>query len=286
MAIWNTSNILHTLEGRKVLSKVQAGVDKLTVTRIVTGSGRVNPAQLYNQLQVTEIQQEMSLLDVETDENGSSLEIQVSNLNLTQGYNLNQIGIYVSHPDFDNEVLYLIAQCDSTPTSTPDYIPTPDITPLALNFSMYMEHSGTTNVEFTINLAGMVTIAQFNDLRDRVEVLENNTYDLTQRVESLEETRVKIPTIDLVSINHNLGRYPVVTVVEINVGAGVGGAGDMIDDSGTVCFVRPVYLDSNNVKILVSEDLNFSDPTVVKYDDQRYIVSFSDTQKSLEVLFN
>ena len=66
MAKWSTNNILLTLTGREVLSKVQAGVGKLEVSRIVTGSGRVSPAQLYNQTKVSQEQQTTLITKVDT----------------------------------------------------------------------------------------------------------------------------------------------------------------------------------------------------------------------------
>lgn len=158
MAKWSTNNILLTLTGREVLSKVQAGVGKLEVSRIVTGSGRVSPAQLYNQTKVSQEQQTTLITKVDTSSAGSSIEIQVSNNDIEEAYDLNQIGIYVTHADYPNEVLYLIAQCDE-----PDTIPLPTETPTVLNYSLFMTHSGVSEVTIEVNPAGLVTTEQLSD---------------------------------------------------------------------------------------------------------------------------
>jgi hypothetical protein len=159
VATWNTNNIVLTTRGQEILSKVQAGGSAMTVVRVVTGSGRVAESALYSQTAVTNIQQEMTIIKKTTTSSGSSLEVQVNNTGLLTEYNLSQIGIYVTHPDYTGEQLYVITQCDS---GTEDQIPLPEETPVTLNFSMFMEHSGTTNVTITVDPAGTVDVVTYN----------------------------------------------------------------------------------------------------------------------------
>lgn len=165
MATWSTSNIVLTLKGREVLSKVQAGEGTLTVTRVVTGGGNVSPAQLFLQTAVKNEKQQAVIMKVDTDSEGSSIEVHVTNAGLTESYDLYQIGVYVTHPDFMGEILYIIAQCD---VGNPDRIPLPSEIPVTLHYSLYLEHRGTDNVNITVDPAGMITIPVFNDLNQRV----------------------------------------------------------------------------------------------------------------------
>ena len=50
MATWNSDNIIITKKGEEVLSKVLAGIGKLTISRVVTGAGYVSPSKLYSSL--------------------------------------------------------------------------------------------------------------------------------------------------------------------------------------------------------------------------------------------
>lgn len=165
MASWNTENIVLTRQGDEILSKVQLGIGKISVSRVVTGGGYVNPAQLYSQTEVNNEKQEMTILSHSTTSNGSALEVQITNEGLEQEYDIYQIGIYVTHQDYDGEVLYMIAQCD---LDNPDHVPLPAETPLAINYSLYMTHSGTAQVTIEVDPAGAVSLEAFNLLRQEV----------------------------------------------------------------------------------------------------------------------
>jgi hypothetical protein len=166
MATWNSSDVVLTLKGREILSKVQSGNGSITVTRIMTGAGYVPPAQLYLQTAVKDEKQETRIVKVDTMVGGSSVEVQFDNLDLEQPYDLYQLGIYVTHQDYDGEVLYLIAQCD---TSSPDRIPLASDTPITVHYSLFMEHSNTDNVQINVNLAGIVYRPDFDALEERVD---------------------------------------------------------------------------------------------------------------------
>lgn len=156
MATWSPDNVVVTQQGNAVLSKVQAGVGKLTVSKVVCGGGYVSPSALYNQTTVTNIKQTMTIIGVTTDEDGSEIAVALTNVGLAAEYDLYQIGVYVTHPDFAGEVLYMLAQCN---TDKPDHIPLPSVTPVSLCYSLYMEHSGTTNIAITVSPEGFLTVA-------------------------------------------------------------------------------------------------------------------------------
>jgi len=88
MAVWSSNNIMLTQKGQELLSKVQAGVGQLTITKVVTGSGRVAASNLFTQTAVSSIKQTMSVTKVTTMSTGSNLELQVTNTNLSASYNI------------------------------------------------------------------------------------------------------------------------------------------------------------------------------------------------------
>ena len=166
MATWNSSDVVLTLKGREILSKVQSGNGSITVSRIMTGAGYVPPAQLFSQTAVTDERQEARIVKVDTTVGGSSVEVQIDNLDLTEPYDLYQLGIYVTHKDYDEEVLYLIAQCD---INNPDRIPLASDTPITVHYSLFMEHSNTDNVEINVNLSDLVYRSDFEALKEKVD---------------------------------------------------------------------------------------------------------------------
>ena len=177
MAIWEPSNIILTNIGKEILSKVQAGVGSIAVSRVVTG--KTSSANLATLTAIPSIAQEALISSVHTDINGSALEIQVKNIGLATEYDLYQIGVYVTHVDYVGEKLYMVAQC-----TEPDHVPLPTVTPLVLNFSLYLAHSGTTNVSITTSNAGLVTMTTFTNLQGAVETHTNNS-SIHNRIELL-----------------------------------------------------------------------------------------------------
>lgn len=155
MATWNPDNVVLTQKGQEILSKVQAGVGKITVSKVVTGGGYVSPSQLYKQTAVTNEKQNMTISNVITNSSGSEMSLTVTNEGLEQEYDLYQIGVYVQHQDYQGDILYLIAQCD---TAKPDHVPLPSVTSATLQYSLYMEHSNTSDVVIQVNPAGFVTL--------------------------------------------------------------------------------------------------------------------------------
>lgn len=161
MAIWSPSNIVLTNIGKEILSKVQTGIGAINVTRVVIG--KTSSANLATLTAIPSIAQDALIANVSTDANGSSLEIQVTNAGISTAYDLYQIGVYVTHVDYAGEKLYMVAQC-----TEPDRVPLPTVTPLVLNFSLYLIHSGTSNVSITTSNAGLVTVTTFTALQGTV----------------------------------------------------------------------------------------------------------------------
>lgn len=188
MATWNPDNVVLTQKGQEILSKVQAGVGKITVSKVVTGGGYVSPSQLYKQTAVTNEKQTMTVTKVITDETGSEIALTVTNEDLEQEYDLYQIGIYVQHQDYQGDILYTIAQCD---TDNPDHIPLPSVTVATLQYSIYMEHSNTSNVVIQVNPDGFVTLDMIGaqngvaGLDENEKLLEENLPESVAKKEDL-----------------------------------------------------------------------------------------------------
>lgn len=155
MATWNPDNVVLTNKGNEVLSKVQAGVGGLTVTRIVTGGTIIPYSQLYRCEDIPDIKQVCTILAKTTDRKGSEISVSVNNKDLKEEYALYTLGIYVTHPDFAGEILYLVAECD---IEKPDLIPHPSVTIATMYYSLYMEHSNTDDITIIVNADGSLPL--------------------------------------------------------------------------------------------------------------------------------
>lgn len=195
MAIWNSDNVVLTATGSEILSKVKAGIGSITVSRVVTGAGFVSPSLLYKQTEVTKIKQEVIIQSVTTRLEGSTMDLRFNNDSLTESYSLYQIGVYVTHPDYVGEKLYLIAQCD---TNSPDTIPLPTVTPASFSYSLFMVHSGTSQINISVNSAGSVSTEVFDSLRQEFITHKENS--------EIHVTKEKMDNISLAVqefVNHN-----------------------------------------------------------------------------------
>lgn len=147
MATWNPANVVLTDVGSEILSKLQIGEGSIEVTRIVVGGTSVPYSELHTLTQIPNIKQELSILSSSSTQDGSIINTSLNNESISESYELYTIGIYVTHPDYTGEQLYLVAECD---TDAPDRIPVPSDTPILLQYDLYMMHSGTSNVTIKV----------------------------------------------------------------------------------------------------------------------------------------
>lgn len=159
MATWRAENSMLTQRGIEILNKVKSGVGLVTITRVVAGSGRVPASTLFTQSEVKGIQKDMIISYKNADDEGSEIGIYITNDDFNDSFPLNQIGIYVVHPDYEGEQLYHISQCEEEGA---DVIPSYSDNPTTQGYSIYMEHSNESFVEITVNAQGMVSKDEFN----------------------------------------------------------------------------------------------------------------------------
>ena len=154
MATWSSGNIVLTDKGREILSKVQFGIGSITVSKVVTSKERTD-SSLTALTAVTSEAQTMTILSKSTDTDGSIINVQVDNTGLATDYYIHQIGVYVTHPDYTGNQLYMIAQCD---TESPDFMPLPSETPVAFNYSFYVYHASVASITVTTSTSGTLPL--------------------------------------------------------------------------------------------------------------------------------
>lgn len=162
MATWRAENSMLTQRGVEILNKLKAGVGSITVTRIVAGSGRVTESLLYPLTNVKGVQKEMTISSVNTSSDGSEISFYITNDTFTESYDLHQLGVYVTHPDYEGEQLYHISQCDADDFDT---IPAMGETPVSQGYSIFMEHGNSSAINLTVDPQGMVRKDEFDEFK-------------------------------------------------------------------------------------------------------------------------
>ena len=161
MATWKVEHAVITEKGKKLIDKAKVGEGKITISSAVSGSGRVNFDDLEQQIAVSDIKQTLDITDIKFVEDGSIISLQLSNEHLESPYQLNQIGIYVTHPSEQGSVLYFLAQCEIA-TGDADEIPLYSDTPAILNYNFLLLESDSAVIQYTPDMSGYITRTEFN----------------------------------------------------------------------------------------------------------------------------
>lgn len=191
MAVWKPENFVITNTGLGILSRIASGTGDLTITRISSGSGFIAPASLRTMTQLTNKKQDFTLTKKEVLSQSIVINIRLTNEGLSESYDLSQIGIFVTHPDFSGEKLYMVAQCEQ---GTADSLPLPDLGILSLNYSLSIAYSPGTTVNVNVLEADVA-------LKHDVDEAVNNIHTILNTLQSdLTETDNKFGNLSF-SIN-------------------------------------------------------------------------------------
>lgn len=199
MGVWNKENSVITNKGLEVLAKVQAGIGKLVVDSVVTGAGQVSFSDLRIQTEVSDPKQTMDIVSKTVKENGSIIDVKVSNTGIEEPYKIYQVGVYVTHEDFEGKVLYLIMQA-----TEPDDVPLPSVTPTTVNYSLYLKHENTSNISIEVTQTGLVTSEEFEE---HVDNTKNPHKVSTEQINAVNKNQVGVPK-GIASLGEN-GAVPV-----------------------------------------------------------------------------
>ena len=164
MATWRAENSMLTKKGIEILNSIKAGEGDIVITKVVAGSGRVSESLLYNQTSISGETKLFNITSINTSSSGAELEIYIENSDFVESYDLHQIGIYVYHQIY-GEQLYHISQCDADDFDT---IPPIADNAVTYGYSIFMEHANSSKVTITVNPEGMVTKEEFMELEARV----------------------------------------------------------------------------------------------------------------------
>lgn len=171
---WKPENTVITNIGLQMLAKAQVGIGKLEVTKVVTtdtiSTISANKALTGDSTQIS-FKQECEIMntyggevyDAEEEQNAGESRItarvsneSVSNTGTLKPYSIHQIIVFMrltnlSDPDADmGEVPYMIAQSEGTSDNMPDF----SENPVAINYDLYILHSGVAQITVKNDVSG------------------------------------------------------------------------------------------------------------------------------------
>lgn len=190
---WSPENTVITNVGLEMLAKAQVGIGKLNITKVVT-TDTVSDVDSNKRLtgdstQIT-YKQECEIMnayggevydDTEQNAGESRITARVSNENVSatgtlKPYSIYQIIIFarltnLSDPDADmGEVPYMVAQS----TDTPDHMPDFSENPVAINYDLYILHSGVAQITVKNDVSGYTPMETFDGVVKEIKSSINN----------------------------------------------------------------------------------------------------------------
>lgn len=201
---WSPENTIITNVGLEMLAKAQVGIGKLNITKIVTTNNtkkngedftvEENRALTGDSTQIT-YKQECEIMnvyggevydDAEENQNAgeSRITARVSNESVSatgtlKPYDIRQIIIFarltdLSDPDADmGEVPYMVAQS----TGTYDHMPDFSENPVAINYDLYILHSGVAQITVKNDVSGYTPKETFDSVVKEIKSSIKNIND-------------------------------------------------------------------------------------------------------------
>ena len=157
MAHWKDAVV--TNDGVEMLNEWIAG-KSITVTSAYGGTGTVDVEELAEQTQLLNPRQKLNLMGEVSGAEGKTIQVQVSNVDLTEEYELNQVGVFAKldadkHPEAKPRMLFIMQDEQG--------VTVPPITETSFLLELYCMIGITNNTSggsFHVNIdtTGMVTI--------------------------------------------------------------------------------------------------------------------------------
>lgn len=152
MAGWNNATM--TDVGEALQAKVNAGLTKLTFTKIKVGSG-VSTTNAQALTDVIASKWETTNFTVKRDGKIVTVDTFITNTGITEAFRMAEIGLFAQDPD-KGEVLYAYLT-----DSEPDRMPAEGgSTVVSQELSLGMTFSNSGNVTLTVNMGALVTLEQ------------------------------------------------------------------------------------------------------------------------------
>lgn len=194
MGVFNPSIL--TEKGKNLIAKSVMGMCNITFTKIAISDTQIaeEPSQLTD---IGEAKQSENVSSVVMQ---GALQVKVgasfSNIHLTEGYYIRNIGLYAMDPD-EGEILYSVSVANES-TATADWMPPfSNIGASSLVVSIVTSISNASSVNVTVDPAGYATVSHIADLQSQINSVssfvgyeEDSTYGVEVDFSSKTITRI------------------------------------------------------------------------------------------------
>ena len=163
MNIWE--NAVITMKGLALQAKLIAG-NTLSITKVVIGSGYVDPETLRTQTGVTDPQKTLTkVASIQYPEDGKcAIKIKIDNTDVQTQYTARQVGFYATDPD-EGEILYFIAQAEEGSGTT---VPSDaEMYNYSAEWTFYFQYGQADNVTVVVDPANSVSQAELESYVDQ-----------------------------------------------------------------------------------------------------------------------
>lgn len=195
MAVWEKQDIVLTRLGEVALSKAEAGIGQIHITRAACSSDWKDPITnpLAEELSLDEVQ-DLKIIRKYTKEGSTStcIDVQLNNENTLVGFTLNRVGVYATHEDVNEgqEFLYLLAQASFDAEKNVimgDIIPPISKTPAIVNYSFCLMNFSSDQVTVNISPSGLITS---QEMEEHINSLEPHPNTPTRKMDVVDVTKV------------------------------------------------------------------------------------------------
>ncbi len=163
------SKLIITGKGQALIAKMIAGTGEAEFTRIATSSMAYDPDQLEKLDELADIRQTSLVSSIErVNEVSIKIEGAFDNTELTQGYYMRTLGLYVDDPE-EGEILYAV----TTETTGNCYMPPYNgVTVSGVQIELITTVGNADHVSLEVDAAATATIENIRELRDNLDAVE------------------------------------------------------------------------------------------------------------------
>ena len=207
MNIWE--NTVITEKGLALQTKLLDGAT-LRITKVEAGAGKTAD-DIRKQTEVLQVKQGLSLQMVKKTEKQIIIPVLLENLNVSESYELWQIGFYAEDPD-EGEILYCLAQA-----SEGKIIPSATESPgFSITWNFHFKVSDGEKIDMQIEPAGLVSVEIFNQrlgkMDEDIELLNNHALQ-KDNPHGVTKSQIGLGNVPNVSTNNQTPTYSDITTL-------------------------------------------------------------------------
>lgn len=177
-------SLVITNKGQELITKLIAGTDTATFTKIVASDHDYTASVLEDLETLADIKQEALVSSVVvTDTSLVEVTARIDNSGLTDGYYVKTLGLYATDTD-GNEILYGV----SIAAENPDWMPAfggRTVTGISYRFNVKVDNSESVNI--VIDPAAVPTMEQISEMQETINTIQQKDTTQDGQIKSLEE---------------------------------------------------------------------------------------------------